>query len=184
MALGSMFRFLSASSIVQMLYSKLQLGSSGPLIKNNSGVVEARNSGDSDYAIVRVGDAAGDDDALNRITADARYGQDAVRMFRMTGTTSTVTATGTIPANAYVTKVSVVISTALDGSATLDVGTTGTADLFVDQLDTVPGTASFTPYESAPISVGGSAVTPRVTIGGSPTTGAFEVDIYYTVPST
>lgn len=42
-----------------------QLGIGGPQIKSSSGSIEARNNGDSAFAIVRVADPVGTNDALN-----------------------------------------------------------------------------------------------------------------------
>jgi len=45
--------------------SYFQLGIGGPTLKNNSGNIEARNSGDSAFVPVRVGNASDSSDALN-----------------------------------------------------------------------------------------------------------------------
>lgn len=41
-----------------------QIGASGPQVKNNSGVIEARNSTDTAFAVLRVADPVGANDAL------------------------------------------------------------------------------------------------------------------------
>jgi len=74
----------------------LELGVAGPKLKNSSGAVEARNNGDSDYAIVRGASPAGDDDlttqeyVLEQVTGYIR--QDGAAGFTRTST-STFTVT-------------------------------------------------------------------------------------------
>jgi hypothetical protein len=48
------------------LETLFQIGLSGPNLKNNAGAIEARNSADSAFTVVRVADAVGSNDALNR----------------------------------------------------------------------------------------------------------------------
>lgn len=172
------FVTILASTLV-FLKSKLQIGGGGPILKNDSGTIQARNAADNAFAKVQIADAAADDDALNRRTADARYGAYAVQWYKLSGTTGSATGTGTIPANSLITEIRVQIDTALDGSATMDIGTTGDADAFVPNTEINPGAAQFTPFFDNTLSVGGSAVTPKVTIGGSPTTGAYTILIGY-----
>ena len=48
----------------------IQIGLGGPNLKNNSGVLEVRNTGDTDYAIMRSGNPIGASDTVNRGYAD------------------------------------------------------------------------------------------------------------------
>lgn len=53
-----------------------QIGNAGPQLKNNSGVIEARNSGDSGFVVVRGAAPVGDNDFATRIFVEklaARY---------------------------------------------------------------------------------------------------------------
>lgn len=47
-----------------------QIGLGGPNIKNNAGVIEARNAGDSAFAVVRGATPVGDNDLVNKQYAD------------------------------------------------------------------------------------------------------------------
>ncbi len=52
--------------------SSVQLGKGGPKVKNNSGAIEARNAADNAYAVFRVGDPVGLNDAVNRRYLETR----------------------------------------------------------------------------------------------------------------
>lgn len=45
--------------------TNVQLGKSGPRIKNNSGAVEVKNAADNAFAVLRVADPVSDNDAVN-----------------------------------------------------------------------------------------------------------------------
>ena len=166
------------ATIVQISKSILQFaGSAGLKLLDSSGVGKITAADGTTLARLQVGTPSSGSDAATKTYVDGAVGAP----FRLTGTTSTVTATATIPANAYVTKVVVIVTTALDGtSPTLSVGTTASAEAFVPAASITAGTANTQVFEGS-TSVGGSAVTLRVTVGGSGiTTGAFEVWVYYT----
>lgn len=63
--------------------SLFQLGISGPQIKNNSSVVEARDSGDAAFVIVRGADPIAANDLVTKNYGDATYGGSGT-MFRRT----------------------------------------------------------------------------------------------------
>ena len=50
-----------------------QLGDQGPQLKNNAGVVEARNSADAAFVKVRGADPVGADDLVTKRYGDANY---------------------------------------------------------------------------------------------------------------
>lgn len=52
--------------------SNVQLGKGGPRVKNNAGAIEARNAADNAYAVFRVGDCVGLDDAVNKRYLETR----------------------------------------------------------------------------------------------------------------
>ena len=56
-----------------------QISLEGPQIKNNSGVIEARNSDDSDLAIVRAAAPVDDNDVVNYITFKTKKGNVIVK---------------------------------------------------------------------------------------------------------
>lgn len=47
-----------------------QIGLGGPQLKNNSGAIEARNAGDSAFAVVRGAAPVGDNDLVTKTYAD------------------------------------------------------------------------------------------------------------------
>ena len=102
-----------------------------------------------------------------------------MQWYKLSGTTASDTGTNTIPANSIITDVRVEITTALDGSATMEIGTDADANAFVDSASLVPGAIGYTDLKSNVLSVGGSPVTPKVTVGGSPTVGGYTVLIGY-----
>lgn len=172
-----LFSIVSAAFVV--FKDKLQLNAGGPILKNSSGTMQARNAADNAFAKLQVADAAADDDALNRRTGDARYGAYAVQWYKLSGTTGSDTGSNTIPANSQITEIRVQIDTALDGSATMEIGTDADANAFLSTSEVSPGVTQYTVYGSNTLDVGASAVTPKVTIGGSPTVGAYTVLIGY-----
>ena len=52
--------------------SNVQLGKGGPRVKNNAGVVEVKNAADNAFAVFRVGDCVGLDDAVNKRYLETR----------------------------------------------------------------------------------------------------------------
>jgi len=54
--------------------SPIELGKGGAKVKNNSGVVEARNNADDDFAVVRAASPLGDDDVATKAWVERRYG--------------------------------------------------------------------------------------------------------------
>lgn len=253
-----------------------QLGPSGPNLKNNSGVIEARNSADSGYAIVRGSSPVGDNDLVTKAYADtllpvvvsdqfngnnalpsntstehfilvtttgsnASIGQilwddgtstgtvtviaaasgrlitpsvalsggtvtfnansiyswtgstwqdvggtsvsGALREIRMSITNAGSQSSATqIPANAIITYSEVKVETPYSGGATIQLGISGTTNLFQDTGDSVATVAGEygVPQDT---SVGSSAAALLVTVGGSPSAGAGHAIVRYTVPN-
>lgn len=169
------------TKIRAIIGSIFQLGNGGVNIKDSSGVLEARNSADSAYAIVRGADAVGSNDLVNKSQFDASIGG-AQRVMRFTFGTTDTDSTNTIPANARILEGRIEITTPFDNSATIDLGVDGgTADLVVDQDDVDSATADI---YSVPQDTdwGASAAKAQVTIGNAPTVGAGVATIVYTEP--
>lgn len=87
-----------------------------------------------------------------------------------------------IPANNIVTESRVIIVTPYSAGATIDVGDTGTADKYHDQLDVDPQTAG-TYIVPQSTDQGGSASVVRKTVGGAPAAGAGFIEIDYVAPN-
>lgn len=160
---------------VQLPKSTLQFsGAAGMKIADDTGALKITAADGTTLAEAKGATPTTNDSFATKSYVDGVLGAP----FRLSGTTTTVTASATIPANAYVVKVVLIVTSALDGSATIAIGTTASASAFIGTADTTPGVAGTQVYE-AEANVGGSAVTPRVTIGGTPTTGAWVAWIYY-----
>lgn len=167
-------------STLQLPKSTVQFaGTTGAKITDASGVLSAYQSDGSTLTEVKGATPTTNDSFATKSYVDTALGTP----FRLSGTTSSVTASNTIPANAYVTAVVLQVTTALDGSATIDVGTTSSASAFVANAAITEGEVG-TQQFLGDVAVGGSAVTPKITIGGSPTTGAWVAWIYYATPKT
>lgn len=67
---------------VSLLFSKIRFWRSGPLLKNSSGVIEARNSADSAYAIVRGGTPSGSNDLGTKGYVDTAIDTDITAAFK------------------------------------------------------------------------------------------------------
>jgi hypothetical protein len=102
-----------------------QLGISGPQIKNNSSVLEARNSDDSAYVVLRVATPTADNDAVTKYYADSLEKPMIVKR--------QADCTAALPANTGV-RGWVVVSTAGTGAAIGDVlydNGTSTGDMVI-----------------------------------------------------
>jgi hypothetical protein len=172
------------ATIFRIPKSLLQFAS-GSILKDNGGTFQAFESDGTTLAEVQGAEPTAGDSFVNLTYADAHYGGNAaaVKEYVITGTTATVTGTDLIPANATVSEVRFFLTTALDGtSPTISIGTTATAALFVASASIDVTQANQVDFQGEPISVGGSDVAPRVTVGGSGiTTGAWKAVIFYTV---
>lgn len=160
-------------------------GGDGPAIKNNSGVIEARNSGDSDFVIVRGDTPVGNDDLTTKAYVDALAAGDVNCVeitFDYTDAGSTVDSTFAAVVGGRVLMAKLDITTAWDAAMDIDLGDTTTADLYIDNTDvkeTKIGLSEFPQYTDTIASVF------RVTCGASSaTTGAGRVIIFYVVPTT
>lgn len=158
-----------------------QIGLGGPQLKNSSGVVEARNSVDAAYAIVRGATPVGADDLTTKAYVDANSAGGAIKQIRFAIGTSTVSSSTQIPANAVVSDCQVKITTPYSGGATISVGRTGATSLLVATTDNLPqSTDTFDlPQDTA---WGASPLAVLVTIGGSPGAGAGVVIVNYSLP--
>lgn len=162
-----------------------QLGLGGPNLKNNAGVIEARNAGDSAFVIGRGLDPVANNDwvTLGYFNAnnDAATGLTVVRMPLAL---ATKVSTTTIPDNAIVRWCVLDIETAYDASAQWNVQRTGdatVAPMGVNDNDA----ATISQYEVPQITNWGAtgAGTVTATLTNSPTVGAATLYIAYTTPN-
>ena len=174
---------------VQLPNAILQFATAtGLIVKDNTGTLQVTAADGTTLVEVQGAPPTAGSSFVTKTYGDANYAGAAAasKPYKITGTTSTVTGSALIPANSIVTSVVLTITTALDGTTpAISIGTTASAALFVASADVNVAAANTTSYTGASISVGGSNVAPRVTITGTGiTTGAWEVEIYYTVTPT
>lgn len=173
------------------LFSKLrgtietifQIGLGGPQIKNNSGVIEARDSADAAFVKVRGLDPAAANDFVTKGYADTNYSvTGAVREIRFaTDNTASQSSATSIPANARIVESEFVVSTPYSGGSAVAFGRTGSTSLIMATTDNLPTVANTyqVPQDTA---FGGSALPLLVTVTGAPAAGVGVAIVRYTVP--
>jgi len=159
-----------------------QIGFGGPNLKNSSGVIEARNSDDSDYAVVRGATPVASNDLVTKAYADGLQQTGAIRTIKFSVGTTTASSTSTVPANAIVLDCIVSVTTAYTAGATISVGNTTDASLIQTTSDNDPQTVGV--YSKEQITDwGASALTVQATISGTPTEGAADIIVLYSEPN-
>ena len=122
---------MSKDYLLDGIAASVELSKGGARVKNNSGVVEARNNADDALAIMRGADAVGSTDLVTKSQLDA-IGTSKVQAIRAAFTytdNGTVNIGSALPANAEVTKVIVNVDTVFDGTTpTLEIGDSGDTD--------------------------------------------------------
>lgn len=223
------------------LRSSIQLGLAGARIKNNAGVVEARNAADSAYAALSalLFKTMGDDFELNsgatstgaswKMTVrrpstgmthdltlvmpsgDPAPGQ-ALTVTSFAGnvvtfgyttvaagtdkavvdTTSLVFGSGasvamfTLPQNAVVRSVKIIIDTAFNGTPTVSIGITGTTSKYMGSTQVDLTAAAGTVFEVDPAvaaNTGGTEALIATYAAGGATVGAARIEVEYAIPS-
>lgn len=152
-------------------------------IKNNSGVVEMRNSDDSAFVITRGLDPVGNNDYVTKGYGDANYAGEATaeKVIQFAVALVTAASTAQIPDDAQVFKCQVDIDTAYD-AGTIDIGDGTTPDKIMDQTEIDVATiASYIKEQNTTWDDGPATVT--ATITGTPTVGASTVTVWYAEPA-
>lgn len=149
-----------------------QIGLGGPQLKNNSSVIEARNSGDSAFAIVRGATPVGASDLATKAYVDSGGASGAIQEIRFAISTASTASATQLPASCQVTEATVEITTPYSGGTTISVGqTSGSATLFqltTDNLATAAGLYQVMQDTGA----SATPATVSVTIAGAPSAGA------------
>jgi len=156
-------------------------------LKDNSGVIEARNSDDSGFAVVRAADPLADNDVVNKKTLESAVAgaSGVVRTIRFAVATSSTSSTTQIPANAQILEASITMVSAYDTGTTIDIGQSGDTDLLIPNNKNKPTKAdtSWTvPYPTGQ-DWGASDESVLATVSGSPTSGSAVVLVKYCVPN-
>lgn len=203
-----------------------RIGKGGPGIKNNSGVLEVRNAGDTAYSSIKAGQVDIDANS-NTLTLDAISTLAANTVVRFPGKSTdgfflrqkagtpaneiefefaavansadkvsvdtTDLAFGasspvtlfTLPANAIVDNVTVIVDTAFNGTPSLTIGITGTTAKYMAAQQVDLNSAANTPWIAHPgLTANGSAenLIATYTAGGA-TAGAARILVKYVVPT-
>lgn len=160
-----------------------KIGRDGPQVKNDSGVLAARNDADDGYVNLAAADPSSAEHVVTKSYGDANYNAAGAKrtIIKTLNTTASQSSSTQLPTGAVVTKVHMKVTTAYDNGATLQVGVTGTPDAFA-------GTTAFNLAETGDYILDdfsaalGSAANVLATLGNSPTVGAGTLLVEYCVP--
>lgn len=152
----------------------LQIGLSGPQIKNNSGAIEARDSTDAGFAIVRGADPVGNDDLVTKRNVNS-----APRLIRFAidGNAATQDSTAVIPSGSRVLWVDVEITTVFNNNVDITVGTVADTTAFQVAGDNDPKKiGTYTVFQDTDVT---PASVVRVSLTNTPSPGAGFVRVWY-----
>jgi hypothetical protein len=158
------------------------LGATGVRLKNNGGVLEAKNDADSAFAVLRAGPPSGTDDVVTKAFGDTYYTTTGARrsvvipLAQGASTSSTLA----VPDGCRVRQVAVDVTTLYDNGATLQVGITGTTNKFADVGDFDMAVVGLYIVEQMTLQ-SGSAETILATIANTPTAGAATLIVEFEV---
>lgn len=113
-----------------------QIGKGGPQLKNNGGIIEARNSADAAYVIARALDPVGNQDLVTLGYFNSHNeGAAGIELVKMPLARATKVSTATIPDNSIIRFAIIDVTTLYDGTTpTFTVKRTG--DATVIPIDT------------------------------------------------
>jgi len=157
--------------------------SDGPLLKNVTGIIEARNAADSAYAIVRGATPVGANDLVTKNYVDGAESGDITTIeipFTFANAAGFVDSTFAAAVGGRLLNARVDITTAFDVAVTFIAGDTGDTDRFIVSGDVKVNKVDvydFPQYTDTIASVF------RVTLGaGAPTVGVGRIIFSYCVP--
>ena len=162
--------------------SIFQFGLGGPNLKNNAGVIEARDAADAGFAQLRAAPGSNGNDVAT-ISQVPVNGLAVIAVpFSFADAGGTVTSAAQIPAGAKVMESRVDIETAFDAAATIDVGDGTTASKW--QADAELDEATVNTYAKRQQTPNAAATNVVVTVGASTATaGQGTAYIFYATPS-
>lgn len=171
------------SKIRGTIETAFTIGLAGPQVKANGAALEARDNGDTVFAIVRGLDPVAANDLVTKNYADTGVQGGAIREVRFAiGTGAAQNSATTIPANVQIIDAEVTITTPYSAGATIAVGQTGSTSLLQGTTDNNPQSANR--YQSDQDTAwGGTARTVLVTVTGAPAAGVGVVIVRYTTPA-
>jgi hypothetical protein len=161
-----------------------QIGKNGPQIRNSSGALEARDSSDAAYAIMRGLDPVGAQDFVTKTYFDTNNAAaQGLTYVSLALSTSGVVSVGTIPNNATIRDVVLKVSSAYNGGATWAFARTGGGASIMASGDNDALTVG--EYHVPQVTSWGSTGDPTVTatLTGTPSSGAATLLIGYVTPT-
>ena len=177
-------------SFVTKLTSKIRFWTGGPILRNASGVIEARNAADSAYAIVRGLTPSGNTDLATKLYVDGAIDTDVAaallsnveaRLVQLAYTDTGDNNIGAVvPEDATFVIVFVQVTTTFDGTTpVLIVGDSGDDNRFMETTDNDLGTAGL--YTKAVVYSfpADTQLLANLTIGGSPSQGACDIVVLF-----
>lgn len=177
-------------TMVKRLFSKARFWKGGPLLRNVSGVIEARNAADSAYAIVRGATAVGNSDLAPKAYVDTEVSDavDEVQTSNVEARLVSLSYTDTgdndigaeVPSGAESAIVFVQVKTTFDGTTpVLKIGDSGDDDRYMLTTDNDLTTAGL--YQVATIYdfSADTQLVANLTIGGTPSQGACDIIVLF-----
>lgn len=158
----------------------VELGKGGPRVKDNSGVLEARNNADDALAIVRGATPTASTDFTTKAYADGLI-TDRLQVRSISfgfETTTPFNIGGVLTSNDRVVRAHVFVSTAFDGTTpTLQIGTSGDTDAVMTTALNDLGTVGV--YEAATSfkATGSDQIIGTLTLSGA-TAGAGDIVLF------
>lgn len=170
------------ANLKKIISGVLQLGHSGPKLKNNSGVIENRNAADDNFVIVRGATPVGTNDLSTKNYVDtAANPNKKIQTLEMDiDNTASQSSVDNLPIDAKIVRVYLSIISAFSGGSTMDIGRSGDSNLIIDNTE-IDITLIEEYFNQVQIEFGGSSLPILVTIGGSPVTGSAFLRIEYYV---
>lgn len=157
-------------------------GPTGPGTNQNGAALETRNAANSTFAIHRVADPVGPNDAVNLESLVAAPG--TVNTIRIPVGLVTVSSTKSIPATAIVQRAYLVASpgTAWSLGTNITLGTAANATLFMGATDSAPTVAG--QYDAPQDTLVAVANPLLVTVNGGPAAGGGFACVVFAIPLT
>jgi hypothetical protein len=171
------------SKIAGTISSFLQIGGpGGPGLNNNAGNLEARNSANTAFTIMRGATPVAANDLATKAYVDTGGASAAIMEIRFAvGTAATSSSVASIPANAQITEAELSVTTPFSGGTTISVGQTGSTSLLMATGDITATLANI--YQDMQDTAWGASPLPvLVTVGGAPAAGAAVCIVKYTEP--
>lgn len=166
----------------EQLFSLL-FGTNRVQLKNNAGVLEARDDADAAFVIGRGATPVAANDWVTKAYADALVGSGAVKIeIRIPiGTAAATSSATSIPIGAIVTDAQFKVTTPYSVGATISLGQAGAVTEFMTTGDINPQGAANDLFDVVQDTVAASTNPLLVTIGGAPGAGAGVAIITYVV---